>query len=56
MARKVKALRRITDGGHNIRKGATETVADGYAKEWIGRGWAEAVKDTPVREPKVKPE
>ena len=56
MARKIKALRRITDGGHNIRKNETAMVADGYASEWTARGWAELVKDSPKPEPKGKAE
>ena len=47
MARKIKALRRITDGGHSIGRKQTATVADEYAAEWIARGWAEAVRETP---------
>lgn len=41
---KIKALRRITDAGHNIRRGATAEVKPVFADAWIARGWAEAVK------------
>lgn len=40
---RITALRRISDGGHNVKKGATATVPKGYADEWVSRGWAERV-------------
>jgi hypothetical protein len=40
----IKALRHITDGGHNIEAGKVATVDLAYANEWIARGWADPVK------------
>lgn len=36
----IKALRRITDGGHNIAAGQIVKVDAPYAHEWVKRGWA----------------
>lgn len=41
---KIKALRTITDQGHNIARGKTADVADALADAWLSLGWAELVK------------
>lgn len=42
---KIKALRQITDGGHNIAKGQTETVSKAYADQWVALRWADVVAE-----------
>jgi hypothetical protein len=46
---KIKALQRITDGGHLIQQGEVADVSIAYADEWIARGWAELVADKPAK-------
>lgn len=41
---KIKALRTITDQGHNIARGRTADVSDVLAETWVSLGWAELVK------------
>lgn len=47
MDRRIKALRRITDAGHNIGRGKEASVPEALAQEWIRLKWA-----APVAAPK----
>lgn len=38
---RIKALRRITDAGYNLSRGAVSDVDATLAAEWIAQGWAD---------------
>lgn len=47
--KRLKALRRITDAGYNLRRGAFEVVPVVLFDEWAAKGWAEEAKPEPVK-------
>jgi hypothetical protein len=51
---RIKALRRITDAGYNLSRGAVSDVDAAIAAEWIAQGWADIAPEQVAKKPEAK--